>query len=49
MYSFVPHAKMNAKVGLYAWFPLWFINIQRVVIIFMNGNSIYGKYLKTFI
>ena len=34
MYSFLPHAKMNGKVGFHAWFPLWFINIQRVVIFY---------------
>ena len=31
IYSFLPCAKMNGKVGFHAWFPLWFINIQRVV------------------
>ena len=25
MYSFVPRAKMNGKVGFHALFPLWFI------------------------
>ena len=37
MFSFVPHAKMNGKVGFYAWFPLWFINIQSVVILLWMG------------
>ena len=31
MHSFVPRAKINGKVEFHAWFPLWFINIQRVV------------------
>ena len=36
-YSFVPHAKMNGKVGFHASFPLWFIHIQRVVIFLWMG------------
>ena len=37
MYSFC--AKMNGKVEFYAWFPLWFINIQRVVNFLWMGIS----------
>ena len=37
MYSFVPYAKMNGKVGFYTWFPLWFINAQRIVIFLWMG------------
>ena len=34
---FVLRAKMNGKVRFYAWFPLWFINIQRFVIFLWMG------------
>ena len=44
MYSFVPRAKLNGKVGFHTWFPLWFINIQRVLIfyewIFCKGKNV---------
>ena len=28
--SFVPRTKMNVQTGFYAWFLLWFINIETV-------------------